>query len=1672
MNKFLQSIFFLIGLSVSNILFAQTTLLSPTVNNGGFESGTTGWTLVNNGGGAADKWQVGTATSFAGTQSAYVSNDGGTSNVYGGGTSRVQHIYRSISFPTGEPTITLSFKWKCNGEGTSFDWDNLKVFVTGTVPTAGTESAAAAQVGATWYNQQTTWQSITITLPASLAGTTSNLIFQWKCDGSGAYQPPGAIDDVTLITSNTPVAPGCTSNTTQYPSTTYTPACNGSLETITSAGYATEYSVVSVTSGTPYIFSTDISTDYLTIANGSGGTPIYASGTTPVSWTATFTGTVRVYNNTNSSCGTNTSFRSRFVQCGTIPTAPSNDNCSGATAFPVVPTDGTCATLSNQSNAASTNSNVTPTGACTSNSGTPTNDVWFSFIATATSEILSATWVSGETDVYWQVFSGACASSMTALLCTDNNSGGTISGLTIGQKYYVRLYTYFTGTTVQNICIKAPPPPPSNDNCSGATAFPAIPTDGSCSSLSNQSTDAATNSGVTPTGTCTSNSGTPDDDVWFKFVATAPTIILKASWVSGETDVYWQVFSSACGSTMNSVFCSDADAGGTLSGLTVGQTYYIRMYTYYGSVTSVQNICLQTTPPNDNCSLAKAFPAIPTDGSCASLTNQTTIGTTNSGVTPTGACTSNPGTANDDVWFSFVATASDLVLNASWVSGETDVYFQVFSSTCGSTMTSLLCTDNDNGGIMSGLTIGQTYYVRMYTYTSGAYYTTQNLCIYNPCPNGTPANDLPCNAVNIPLGSIASGNNSCAYSSGEPATPSCWDGYTRNTVWFSFVAASSTAKVRTAPGSLRETQIAVYSGTCGSSMTLVACNDDAPDCGYTYLDISELSLTGLTAGVRYYIAVDGNNDSTGTFAITVVDGSSSYPATSGQECVTPITVCNSTIVVGDPGYQGIGFTCDQNNTNTSGPNCTTGERGSVWYKIIIDNPGTLYFNIVPNDYDGIAGDETDYDFLLWKVNGTSATSCAAINTNGGANTVACNYSFLGVTGLSASGNSPSPYVGYDAAYEPGATVAAGDIYLLAVQNYSNSTSGFTLDFTSTAAGVVNYGTPASVTWTGGANNTTWTTAVNWGGCTIPTCGINAIVSPSSSFQPTITAAMGAVVVRNITIDPGATLTLGPNSVLKICESMYNNGTIIADPTSTILFSDDYVSHTLNGTLSGSSRLGNLTITDAAGGTNCNVTANTNLELLGNFTTTNANSIFNLNSRNLTIAGNIINAAGGTTFTGTANSTVIFNGSTAQSYSPNAVAATPILTLNNIVMNHTGTGVSISATNTPNMVLGTSGVLTLTLGKIITPNAQEVVLTNTSNAAVTTGNANSYVEGNLRRYLAAGTTGSFDFPVGHATPGYERANINFTSSVAASPIQLLARFDPWGGSWPMPGAPGWGTECGVTYNAPYLNNGYWSIDASAATTGDYTMTLYNRSYTNSRTYFSIAKSPSSSPAWALNGNCVLANLVTAVQRTSMSGFSKFATIQNDITLPVELVEFKAEKLNEDVLLLWKTASEKNSNYFMVERSADGIHFTTTVGTIKAAGFSHELLSYQLIDENPLNGKNYYRLKQVDFDGSVHYSEIVLVTFSAISNQQQAAVSNLYPNPAKEFLYFDFRTPTDETIQIKIIDDLGRVLIDTKKDVKAGANTIETDMRTLANGIYVLKVISEKSNSVYTKKILKK
>lgn len=414
-----------------------------------------------------------------------------------------------------------------------------------------------------------------------------------------------------------------------------------------------------------------------------------------------------------------------------------NNNCSGATAFGTIPTNGTTVCINNQTTNGATNSNVTPTGSCTSNSGTPDDDIWYSFVATSTSHILSASYDNGSSsDIYWQIFSSSCASTMTSILCTDNNTGGTVGGLTIGNTYYVRMYTYWSGDNSQyDICLSTPPPGPTNDNCTGARAFGTIPTNGTTACLNNQNTTSATTSGVTPTGSCTSNAGTPDDDVWFSFVATTTALELNATYDSGSSsDVYWQIFSGSCSASMTSLMCTDNNSGGTFSGLTIGNTYFIRMYSYYSGDNTQYDICLSAPPPppaNDECTGAVTAPVSSTT-TCSSTVAGTVDGAFASSQAVGSSCW---GEADDDVWYRFQATSTSQGVNLSNVTGSTtDLYHSVYSGTCSSISAPLVCSDA-NTSTISGLTIGNWYYVRVYTYTSTGGQTTDfDICITTPPP--------------------------------------------------------------------------------------------------------------------------------------------------------------------------------------------------------------------------------------------------------------------------------------------------------------------------------------------------------------------------------------------------------------------------------------------------------------------------------------------------------------------------------------------------------------------------------------------------------------------------------------------------------------------------------------------------------------------------------------------------------------------------------------------------------------------------------------------------------------------------------------------------------------------------------------------------------------------------
>ena len=95
------------------------------------------------------------------------------------------------------------------------------------------------------------------------------------------------------------------------------------------------------------------------------------------------------------------------------------------------------------------------------------------------------------------------------------------------------------------------------------------------------------------------------------------------------------------------------------------------------------------------------------------------------------------------------------------------------------------------------------------------------------------------------------------------------------------------------------------------------------------------------------------------------------------------------------------------------------------------------------------------------------------------------------------------------------------------------------------------------------------------------------------------------------------------------------------------------------------------------------------------------------------------------------------------------------------------------------------------------------------------------------------------------------------------------------------------------------------------------------------------------------------------------------------LPIELIEFNAVRSRQFVELTWETASEKNNNYFTVEKSIDGLNFSS-IGNLSGAGNSSSVLSYKLIDSSPTQDRiSYYRLKQTDYDGTFTYSDIVSV-----------------------------------------------------------------------------------------------
>lgn len=168
------------------------------------------------------------------------------------------------------------------------------------------------------------------------------------------------------------------------------------------------------------------------------------------------------------------------------------------------------------------------------------------------------------------------------------------------------------------------------------------------------------------------------------------------------------------------------------------------------------------------------------------------------------------------------------------------------------------------------------------------------------------------------------------------------------------------------------------------------------------------------------------------------------------------------------------------------------------------------------------------------------------------------------------------------------------------------------------------------------------------------------------------------------------------------------------------------------------------------------------------------------------------------------------------------------------------------------------------------------------------------------------------------------------------------------------------------------------------------------------------------------------------------------------LPVELIFFEASTEKETIALKWATASELNNDYFEIQRSGNGIDFEK-IGMVEGNGTIHRTIHYSFEDRSPLNGVNYYRLKQHDFDGAFEYSHIVRDFFDI-----RQAELKVYPNPARENLQISLDDRfINTTVQLKLYDSKGMVAMEREFVPSSSMSMIGLE-NVKVPGIYVLHV----------------
>ncbi|MEQ1585193.1 MAG: T9SS type A sorting domain-containing protein [Cyclobacteriaceae bacterium] len=402
-----------------------------------------------------------------------------------------------------------------------------------------------------------------------------------------------------------------------------------------------------------------------------------------------------------------------------------------------------------------------------------------------------------------------------------------------------------------------------------------------------------------------------------------------------------------------------------------------------------------------------------------------------------------------------------------------------------------------------------------------------------------------------------------------------------------------------------------------------------------------------------------------------------------------------------------------------------------------------------------------------------------------------------------------------------------------------------------------------------------------------------------------------------------------------------------------------------------------------------------------------------NNTTFSVAGNW--TVSGATFTeGTGTITLNGAGTTVQTISNSAGE-----TFNILIINNTSTANIIfsNAVTVSNTLTMTSGIVNLS-NTTFTLGSSGVASDLNRTASTTT---NWMYGGSFRRFWPTGQTPSPTagnlyglFPLGHSTASSYRpvaitagSNITATGSVTFNHVNASSVTDlsPLYDDDPTAGvinivrkhnAQFIGSTSGIVGGTNYTIS-VTMTNLLAGTASDIRLAVSNGATTVTNVGAHVANSGTAPSPVVGRSGLTVANLTNDFRITTINS--------TNTPLPIELLDFNAKQVDSQVVLNWSTASELNNDFFTIERLNEEDSFSEVV-RVKGSGTINESRSYQVYDRTPKAGKNYYRLKQTDFDGQFSYSKIVMVDFNEIGE-----AVNLYPNPVNQ------KTLTIEVKQLK-------------------------------------------------------